>query len=36
MTIKHVYGTLSALCVDTDVVHVPVTLWSLWLDDGIM
>ena len=36
MAIRHVYGALLLLCVDTDFVHVPVTLWNLWLDDGIM
>jgi len=35
MAIRHVYGAMPALCVDTDV-HVLVTLWNLWLDDGIM
>ena len=36
MAIRCVYGALSSLCVDIDIVHVPVTLWNLWLDDGIV
>jgi len=36
MAIRHAYGALLSLRVDTDVVHVPVTLWNLWLDDRIM
>lgn len=36
MAIRHAYGSLPSLCVDTDIVHVPVALWNLWLDDGIV
>ena len=36
MAIRHVYGALLSLCVDTDIVHVPLTLLNLWLDDGVM
>ena len=36
MAIRHVYGAQSSLCVKTDIVHVPVTLWNLWLVDGIV